>query len=350
MYPEVVARMRGRARRHRLGRGFCTRPWADPETGVLRKKGRLALILFCPLLLIAGQTASLSPANPRSGDEQPATFRADARLALVRFQVIAKQNELVADLQKEEVELREDGVPQNIVLFEGGRLYPHVSKTDVHLLFDCSGSVRNARVLNPRVFSATLLDEFPNVRIAIWGFSGDSLSSFTSPTRDSAALRRGMDEVHRMPADFTPLYRSLRAVAGQLAATPGDAVRMIVVISDGLATPEQVKEDDAVAGARAAGTPVFPVLVNAHGAFEPRQSAFLSLAEATGGRAFEFKEKGPANLVDQILTRMAAEIRYEYVAGYHPASLGKRAKHSVQIVLKNANRGKVAGGVRDVEY
>jgi hypothetical protein len=56
------------------------------------------------------------------------------------------------------------------------------------------------------------------------------------------------------------------------------------------------------------------------------------------------------NSVDQILTRMAAEIRYQYVAGYNPASSGEPAKHSVQIVLKNASRGVIAGGMRDVEH
>jgi Ca-activated chloride channel homolog len=329
------------------------------EVGVLRRTSPLALIYLCPFLLIAERMAFQAPADARPVAGEPATFRAEANLALVRFQVIAGKNDLVTDLQKDEVELLEDGVPQKIVFFEGGKFYPRTSKTEVHLLFDCSGSIQRARVLHPRVFSANLLDEFPNVRIAIWGFSGDTLSSFTSATRDSVALSRAMDGVGRMPADYTPLYRRLAEVARRLAGAPGDAVRLIVVISDGKATPEQVKKVDAVTAARAAGTSVFPVLINAQpgaaGAFtrspaEFSPSTFVSLAEATGGRTFEFKGKAPGNLVDQILTRMAAEIRYEYVAGYTPTPSGERAKRSVEIVLKNANRGKVAGGVRDVEH
>ena len=141
------------------------------------------------------------------------------------------------------------------------------------------------------------------------------------------------------------------------------------MVSDGIATPESVKQDDAIAAARSAGIPVFPVLVNYHprqgtgiasgplaaaagivSSVETSQSAFGSLGEATGGRAFLFSGGSPANLVDQILTRIAREIRYEYVAGYTPARSRERAKHNVEIVLKNANLGKVVGGVRDVEY
>jgi Ca-activated chloride channel family protein len=336
---------------------------------VPRKKVPFSVILLCPLLVIA-QSVSPFPERMRSGDEQPTAFRADSTLALVPFQVIAKGEGPVANLQKEEVELREDGVPQKIVLFEGGRFYPRISKTEVHLLFDCSGSVRNARALNPKVFRSTLLDEFPNVKLAIWGFSGDTLSRFTSPTRDPAILSGATEKVRRMPADFTPLYRSLRAVAQELEAAPGDAVRIIVVISDGIATPELAKADDAVAAARAGGIPVFPVLVNAHpsqgvglvavgrlvtaagavSSIEILQSAFTALGGATGGRAFEFKGRGPGDLVHRILTHIAGEIRDEYVAGYNPTHNGQHTKHRVEIVLKNANRGNLVGGIRDVEY
>ena len=54
----------------------------------------------------------------------------------------------------------EDGIPQKVVSFEGGRIYPRVSNIEIHLLFDCSGSIQTPGLLNPRVFSANLLDEF----------------------------------------------------------------------------------------------------------------------------------------------------------------------------------------------
>jgi VWFA-related protein len=293
------------------------------------------------------------------------TFRADTNLVLVRFQVVARTKDFVADLRPDEIALRVDGAPQEIALFEGGKLYPRVSDIEVHLVFDCSGSVQQAGVLNPRAFSANLLDEFQNVRIAIWGFSGKSLVYGTAPTRDPARLNAAMEAVRGMKQGATPLYRSLTEVAGRVASAAGDSVRMIVVVSDGL---DDSAKGDAERTARSAGISVFPVLVDVGAQVVPpqylgspaldgileranaRHAAFIGLADATGGRAFEFQGKSPDDLLDQILKRMAAEIRYDYVVGYYAPSTAKRGLRQVQVTLKNPSRGRVVGGVRDVQH
>src|SRR5438270_10784046 len=84
--------------------------------------------------------------------QTPATFRVDTKLALVRFQVSPKRGEFVTDLRAEDIEIREDGVPQEIALFEGGRFYPRRTPVEVALLFDCSLSVQEAGKLNANVF------------------------------------------------------------------------------------------------------------------------------------------------------------------------------------------------------
>jgi hypothetical protein len=235
-------------------------------------------------------------------------------------------------------------------------------------LFDCSGSIQQARLLDPHVFSANLLGEFAHVRIAIWGFSGKSLVCFTAPTRDANRLNGAMEAVRGVPPGATPLYRSLAEVASRLASAGGDSVRMIVVVSDGL---DDSKKDDAERTAQSAGIEVFPVLVGAQadaasleasripGTFPElqgtlqimgaRRSAFIGLAGSTGGRAFEFPGESPGNLLDQVLKRMAAEIRYDYIAGYSPVSTGSGKPRKVQVVLKDKNRGRIAGGVRYVQ-
>lgn len=313
----------------------------------------------------AWQSGSQLPGQPPADEASAVTFRAETNLALVRFQVVAKKNDFVTDLRADEIELREDGIPQKIASFQGGRLNPRTSPIDIHLLFDCSGSIQQARLLDPHIFSANLLDEFAHVRIAIWGFSGKSLVYFTAPTRDANRLNGAMEAVRGMQPGATPLYRSLAEVASRLASAGGDSIRMIVVVSDGL---DDSKKDDAERTAQSAGIEVFPVLVGAQadaasleasripetlqGTLQimgARRSAFIGLAGFTGGRAFEFPGESPGDLLDQVLKRMAAEIRYDYIVGYSPVSTGSGKPRKVQVVLKDKNRGRIVGGVRDVQ-
>jgi len=65
------------------------------------------------------------------------------------------------------------GRRRKIAVFEGGRFYPRTVPVEISLLFDCSGSMAMAGLINPHVFGPNLLDEFENVRIAIYGFSDD---------------------------------------------------------------------------------------------------------------------------------------------------------------------------------
>ena len=320
-----------------------------------------ALLLSCALP--AAQLGPPPPGSPPANGTTEVTFRAESNLALVRFQVIGKKNDFVADLRADEIELREDGVPQKIALFEGGKLNPRASNIDIHLLFDCSGSVQQAGLLNPHAFSANLLEEFQNVRIAIWGFSGRSLGYFTAPTRDPGRLTGAMESVREMKPDSTPLYRSLAEVIGRLASAAGNAVPMVVVISDG---QDEGKDADAVRAAQSAGIPVFPALVNSEldwlgrGSYSyltdnaqrqiTEQSRFAALADSTGGHAFKFAGKIPENLLDQILKQMAEEIRYNYTVGYYPTSGGKSGSRKVQVVLKDSIRGRIVGGSRNVDH
>jgi VWFA-related protein len=314
------------------------------------KHGVLVPVLLCPLFLAGEQPGLQAPAQGRSDEAQGAIFRTETNLALVSFQVVAKNDDFVADLRADEIELREDGVPQKVALFEGGRLNPRVSSMEVHALFDCSSSMSSKGVSGPGVFHANLLDEFPNVSIGIWGFSGPTLSKFTAPTRDSAVLLKAIDEVRGMRRGSTPLYGSLVAAARALAASPGDSLRLMVPISDGHPFHEEATQEGAARAARSAGIPIYPVLVGIYPYADPIQARFVELANLTGGRAFEFPGVPPDNLMDVILKRLAEQIRYSYTAGYYPSSSGKSGPHNVQVVLNNSGRGTVVGGMRSVQH
>jgi len=59
---------------------------------------------------------------------------ADTNLRWFVFQVAPKKGEFVTDLRPEEIVVKEDGAPQKIAVFEGGRFYPRTVPVEISLL------------------------------------------------------------------------------------------------------------------------------------------------------------------------------------------------------------------------
>lgn len=90
--------------------------------------------------------AILADVERRAGSPDPpesagATFRVNSELALVAFRITPNRQMPISDLRPDDIEIREDGVPQKIAVFEGGRLNPRTVPVEMTLLFDCSSSV-----------------------------------------------------------------------------------------------------------------------------------------------------------------------------------------------------------------
>jgi hypothetical protein len=154
---------------------------------------------------VARPSAPLTPKTPN--DIPPTTFRATSQLAIVGFQVLSAKGQLIRDLRPDEIELREDGVPQ-IGFFEGGAGRTGGTPVDIALLFDCSPSVEVAGALDTNVFKQNILEEFENVRIAIYGFSA-YLVRTTAPTRDTS---RPLPPTARPSSAPSPILHGISAL------------------------------------------------------------------------------------------------------------------------------------------
>jgi VWFA-related protein len=308
-----------------------------------------------------GETAQPQPTS--------ATFRAEANLALVRFQYKPAKERLKADLQPSDIEILEDGKPQTVALFQGGRLYPRTVPVQITLLFDCSGSVRNSGQLEPDVFGVNILREFENASIAIYGF-GDTYARFTPPTRDEATLRGAINAVRAFDAGGpTAVFRWTAETISRMGNDSGNAIRMLVVISDGWANArgDLGRANLAVAAAKEAGVAIFPVLLRPHAISDVSspmdatdamqdnfksleevagRNLFLEMATATGGRKFDRNSR--ENVLPELLRQIAAHLQYEYVAGFYPPATSGRKQHNVKVVLRSKELGSIEGGARVV--
>jgi VWFA-related protein len=306
-------------------------------------------------------------------DKPTVTFRTDTNLALVRFQVAPKKGEFVTDLRPEEIVVKEDGAPQKIAVFEGGRFYPRTVPVEISLLFDCSGSMAMAGLINPHVFGPNLLDEFENVRIAIYGFS-DDLKRLTTPTRDPETLRTAMAGVLAVPHGNTPLFQTISTLTREVAGVPGDASRMVVVFSDGESYPLNDADlwNKTVSDAQELGVALYPVTLQGVAAEPaptgaPPQSSttdgpayhaamkamsrdrFAGLGRMTGGQAFASAVS--TEVLPSILRSLGSQIRFEYVVGYYyPAGSGSGKRRRVTVTWSGKGRGEIMGGTRVVVY
>jgi len=311
--------------------------------------------------------------------QQAPVFRTEAALALVRFHVVRKHS-YVDGLKPEDVTLLEDGSPRKVKVFEGGRLAPRTIPIEMTLLFDTSGSVTDAGLLDPLVYKASLLDNLEGVRLAVYSFTS-ALRRQCRPTRDpaelAAALRRVLDsrpgpQVENIPLQLPPgrkgaegtwLFEAIMAAARNAAAEPGQATRMLVVFSDGFPTTN-TRPEDALAVLSELGIPVYPVVLG-HASIAamkaggqigwPRMAElfmadFARLAELTGGRSFDPPVIDVA-VVRQILAAMAGQVLCEYVVGFQPEqSSGAPRPHRIQVKLRSKDLGTLEGGFRTVTY
>ena len=311
-----------------------------------------------------GETAQPQPTS--------ATFRAEANLALVRFQYKPAKERLKADLQPSDIEILEDGKPQTVALFQGGRLYPRTVPVQITLLFDCSPSVRNSGQLETDVFGVNILREFENASIAIYGF-GARYARFTPLTRDEATLRGALDAVRAFDAGApTAVFRWTAETISRMGNDNANAIRMLVIISDGEANaPGDLGGGNrAVTAAQEAGIAIFPVLLRPRAISDASSSRdamdamwdnarslqevagrnlLLEMATATGGKRFDLNSR--ENVLPEVLKQMAAHLQHEYVVGFYPTAANtEKRRHSIKVLLRSKELGSVEGGARVIVY
>jgi tetratricopeptide (TPR) repeat protein len=310
------------------------------------------------------------PYVPRTAEPAPSAFRVDTNLALVPFQVLPKKGKLTAALTPEDIEVYEDGVPQKTVLFEGRRDTQSGVPVDIALLFDCSGSMQAAGAVDPYVFHTSLLDEYENVSVAIYGFTGKAfaglfgadmsepdLKRYTTPTRNARTLKKAMDAVLTLRPSNTPLFTSIAETVRDMAESGRAAIRMLAIFSDGMSVSVGGADLDRVEYARQEalrhGVILYPVQVVQPGSgmyVSPASiGGFEGLGRTTGGRSFIATATG--SVLPNILKSLAKQVLpYTYVAGYYPGTTDSGKRHEAQVMLKNKNKGDLKGGSRTVVH
>ncbi len=142
------------------------------------------------------------------------------------------------------------------------------------ILIDVSGSLSSSDLANEKAAAKQLISQMgASDMVAVYSFT-DDVHLLRDYTSDKAALNAAVDSASG--GGSTALYKAIQAASQALASRTGR--KAIVLMTDGDDTVGGVTIDQAIAAAKSAGVPVFPV-----GFGSANTSILTRLASETGG-------------------------------------------------------------------
>jgi Ca-activated chloride channel family protein len=278
--------------------------------------------------LLLGALAHLSaqqkPATPEPAQE-PQIFRAGARTEVpVYATVIDVGGRLVPDLQRTDFTVLDDGKPVELTLFSNAS-QPFTSV----VMLDTSASMTNNLEFLKSAAEQFLIRLLPVDRAQVGAFN-DKIQFSGEFTNDRDSLVAALDELQ-----FGNPTRLNDAIAASLDALKGvDGRRVIVVFTDGDDTASKNGFRTVLERARDEEVMVYSIgleseYLSGGRVIRTRPTRDLRrIADETGGGSFELKK---TDELSPTFTRVAQELRSQYLLGFAPATLdGKLHKLDVR--------------------
>jgi Ca-activated chloride channel homolog len=285
---------------------------------------------------IALAGALLLAASPARSDDQPPVFQMDVRLVRVLATVKDATGQLVGGLSKEDFQVLDNGVPQQLAIFEHHTEQP----LSIAVLIDTSASTGielkyEVDSVN-RFFKALFREGNPDDAVNLLAFNWETVQLTPRFTHNLDVLDRSLRNIRSDGG--TSLYDSLYLAAGTLEGRTGRHV--IIVVTDGGDTTSYKSFHDALRAAQMSDTVLYPVLVipvtNNAGRNTGGENALYTLSQDTGGRVFA-PALGAA--LDDAFLEIIRDLRTQYLLAYYPkdAPLSKDPFHRIDIKLRRPN-------------
>ena len=264
-----------------------------------------------------------------SSAQHPPVIRVDVNLVRILATAKNQASQLVGALRKEDFEIYDNGVRQEIAAFETQTDQP----LSVTLLVDASGSTAKDLKFETesasRFLKALLTNESAGDRVALYSFNWqvEQQTDFTfSYTKLANSLRALRGE------GGTSLYDAIFRAARALEDRAGR--KIMVIVTDGGDTTSGKNLKQALEAAQLADAVIYPVVVmpitNDAGRNVGGENALTFLADATGGRTF-LASLGPE--LDRAFTDIIAELRTQHLLGFYPRNvpLTKDRFHKLEV-------------------
>jgi len=283
-----------------------------------RVKFTLAL-LACALALVA---------------QQGTTIRVSVNLVRAVATVKTEAGAIVSTLQKDDFEIYDNGIRQQISVFE----HQTDQKLSVALLVDVSGSTAKELSYEAdsagRFMHALFAEGNPEDSLKFYTFNWRVWQETQGFTRDLKTLAARLKVMHGEAG--TALYDAIYWAGRDLE--PRQGRKVIVVVTDGGDTVSKQNLQTALEEAQLADAVIYAIVVvpitNEAGRNIGGEHALQFMAEGTGGRIF-MPSVGAA--LDKAFTDILTELRTQYLLGFYPHDVPptKNRFHKLEVRVKN---------------
>jgi Ca-activated chloride channel family protein len=267
---------------------------------------------------IAGLGLSLAAQQP--------TFRSGSRVVASYVTVVDGNNRLVTDLSREDFEILDNGRPQELTIFDN-----EVRPFTAVVMLDTSISMTHR--LDDLYAGAEqfLLRLLPHDKASVGGFN-DKIEFATGFSSDRHSLVSALK--HLDYGNQTRLYDALHASLDQLEKVEGRKV--ILLFTDGADFGSRLGSGRALERARDGEIMIYGVgleteFFNGQSYVRSKPDSILNrFANETGGGYFDLKKNADLN---SSFTRIAQELRSQYLLGFSPATLDGKV-HKLEVRVK----------------
>jgi Ca-activated chloride channel family protein len=288
------------------------------------KRTRQALLIFLAILCTS---AGLMAEEPET------TIKVDVKLVNVFVTVTDARGAPVANLQKENFLLKEDGKEQRIAIFSRESALP----LSIVLAVDTSLSTRKdlpLELTSARKFAHAIVR--PQDGMALYKFS-EEVSEVVPFTSDLKKIDAGIDRVRNGAA--TALYDAIFLGSQALGRRQGRKV--MVLITDGDDTMSQMNYKQALRAAQESEAIIYSIIIVPIEASAGRDTggehALIQISADTGGKYYYATSLAQ---LDDAFRQIGDELRTQYLLAYYPSERYSNSEfRQLRVDLTNAPPG-----------
>jgi len=307
-----------------------------------------------PQTPLAPPTVDRDPVRSPEGDLPPAAVPAPLRKQgegyvlhtdveeVVLNTTVLDGSRLVPNLKKENFQVFEDGVKQNLISFQHTDV-----PVSIALVVDNSGSMLKKRPAVNKSALDLIQASNPQDEAFVVNFSDEAFidQEFTS---DVNRLRDGLSHIESRGG--TALYDAVVASADKLAADAKHPKQVLILITDGEDNASGLNLEQTIRRVQQLSGPVIYSVGLLFGDEMTRSEvrharrALEMLSSETGGMAFFPKS---IENIDQIAAEVAQDVRNQYMLGYHSTKpTTEPGFRRVQVVAQKDGGGKLSARTR----
>ena len=289
--------------------------------------------MFRPRVRCTLALATVLCAAGRAG-AQGTTIRVNVNLVRAVATVKTQSGQVIGSLRKEDFEIYDNGVKQEVAVFE----HQVEQRLSVVLLVDVSGSTAKELAYESdsaqRFIRALLGEGHPEDAIKLYTFNWQVTDETGRYTRDQKLLTERLKVMHGDAG--TAMYDAIFFAARDLE--PREGRKVIVVVTDGGDTVSKLNLQAALQEAQLADAVIYAIVVvpitNEAGRNIGGEHALQFMAEGTGGRTF-MPSVGTA--LDKAFTDILTELRTQYLLAFYPRDVppNKNRFHRLEVRVKN---------------